>query len=66
MNGMKEKGDKGKPSPKNDEREEKIELPGYTEYPPNEDIYDKSKEEESIDPENISKTKGSVEKSKPG
>jgi len=42
MNGMKEKGDKGKPSPKNDEREEKIELPGYTEYPPNEDIYDKS------------------------
>jgi hypothetical protein len=66
MNGMKEKGDKGKPTPKQVERKEKTELPGYTEYPPNEDIYDKSKEEESIDPEDISKTKELVEKSKRG
>ena len=66
MNGMKEKSDKGKPNPKLEEREEKKELPGYPEYPPNEDIYDKSKEEESIDPEDISKTKELTEKSKRG
>ncbi|HMG15342.1 MAG TPA: hypothetical protein VK590_07855 [Saprospiraceae bacterium] len=33
------------------------ELPGYPIYPPNEDIYNKYKEEEEIDPENINRLK---------
>lgn len=34
---------------------------GYPTYPPNEDIYNKDKEETEIDPEDISKTKPSNE-----
>jgi len=48
------------------EREVKKELPGYPEYPQEEDIYNKYDVEENIDPEDISKTKDTVEKSKPG
>lgn len=36
---------------------EKIVLPGYPIYPPNDDIYSQSIEEESIDPEDITKFK---------
>jgi len=37
---------------------EKIVLPGYPTYPPVEDLYAQSKEEEEIDPELISNLKG--------
>ena len=66
MNSMKEKDENAKPSPENDEREAKKDLPGYPEYPQEEDIYNKYDEEGSIDPEDISKTKDTVEKNKPG
>ena len=41
-------------------KENKAEFSGYPLYPAKEDIYSKFKEEEDIDPENISKTKKSV------
>jgi len=65
MDKKKEKG-KGYITPKEKEREDKAEFPGYPEYPPSEDIYDKSKEEESIDPEDTSKKKDLIEKDKRG
>jgi len=39
------------------DKENKNSLPGYPLYPDNEDIYQRDKEEENIDPENILKTK---------
>jgi hypothetical protein len=39
------------------DKQKKIDLPGYPLYPANEDIFNKSKEEENINPEDISKTK---------
>lgn len=45
---------------------DKINLPGYPLYPASEDIYSNYKEEEDIDPEDTSKTKGSNEKDKAG
>lgn len=39
--------------------EHRINLPQLMSYPAGEDIYNKSKEEENIDPEDISKTKES-------
>ena len=39
--------------------EHRTNLPQIMSYPATEDIYNKSKEEENIDPENISKTKDS-------
>jgi hypothetical protein len=36
---------------------EKIVLPGYPIYPPNDDIYSQSTEEQNIDPEDITKFK---------
>ena len=66
MNDRKELSSRDKPPTKQDEREDKTELPGYSAYPPDEDIYGKYKEEESIDPEDISKTKETIEKSKSG
>jgi len=36
---------------------DKIKLPGYPLYPASEDIYNRAKEEEAIDPEDVSKTK---------
>ena len=38
-------------------KKENIDLPGYPLYPDDEDIYSKCKEEENIDPEDISQTK---------
>lgn len=38
------------------------EFPGYPPYPPSEDIYQHSKEESNINPEDISKTKSPNEK----
>ena len=48
------------------DKEEKKDSPGYQSYPDSEDIYKKDKEEENIDPEDISKTKESGQKSKSG
>ena len=36
---------------------EKTDLPGYPTYPPSDDIYNRFKEEEDIDPENPTKKK---------
>ena len=38
-------------------KENKIDLPGYPLYPASEDIYNRAKEEEAIDPEDVSKMK---------
>jgi hypothetical protein len=48
------------------DKEEKKDSPGYQSYPDSEDIYKKDKEEENIDPEDISKTKESSKNSKAG
>lgn len=61
-----ENKDKEKLPSENGKKDEKSDLPGYPEYPADEDIYDKFKEEKDIDPEDISKTKDTVEKNKPG
>jgi hypothetical protein len=45
---------------------DKIDLQGLPVYPASDDIYNKSKEEEDIDPENISKLKKRNEKDKDG
>jgi hypothetical protein len=44
----------------------KIDLPGYPLYPAGEDIFNKSKEEGNINPEDISKTKESSEHEQAG
>jgi hypothetical protein len=64
MNNRKAKEGKGKSPLNNEGNKDKTELAGYPEYPPNEDIYDKSKKEESIDPEDINKSKELIEKRK--
>jgi len=46
--------------------EHRINLPQVMSYPASEDIYNKSKEEENIDPENISKLKESNKKDPEG
>ena len=46
------------------EAESLYEFPGYPLYPRNEDIYYKSKEEQEIDPEDITKLKERKAKSK--
>jgi hypothetical protein len=43
-----------------------IDLPGYPLYPVSDDIFNKSKEEGNINPEDISKTKESSDNSKAG
>jgi len=63
---MEKKDDKTNLSSQQEDKEEKIELPGYQSYPENEDIYIKDKEEGNIDPEDISKTKKSNQKNKAG
>jgi hypothetical protein len=47
-------------------KKEKIDLPGYPLYPAGEDIFNKSKEERNINPEDISKTKELNENNKDG
>ncbi len=63
---MIDKNDKENLPSENGKKEDKLDLPGYPEYPADEDIYDKFKEEKNINPDDISKQKESVEKSKPG
>jgi hypothetical protein len=66
MNSRKTKENKDKSPLKNEGNKDKTELAGYSEFPPNEDIYDKSKEEESIDPEDTNNSKKMIEKRKRG
>jgi hypothetical protein len=42
-------------------KNKETEFPGYPLYPTSEDVYSKFKEEEDIDPENVSKLKQPVE-----
>ena len=60
---MDEIKDKEKPLLSDDEKEE---LPGYPGYPVDEDIFKQDKEESEIDPEDITKRKEPVDKSKTG
>ena len=48
------------------DKEEKINTPGYPLYPAGEDIFNKSKEEGDIDPENIAKKKETKKHTKTG
>ena len=63
---MKEKEDKSNMPDKKSDNEKKTDLPGYPLYPDGEDIYSKYKEEESIDPEDISKKKETTVNKKAG
>ncbi len=63
---MKKKADKTNLSAEQADKDVKPDLPGYPLYPASEDIYSKDKEEENIDPEDISKTKESSQNSKSG
>ena len=47
-------------------RENKNALPGYLTYPPVDDIYEQSKVEQNIDPEELSQTKSLNEDSSDG
>ena len=58
---MKDKGDNSNLPVKQASKEEKDNLQGYPMYPANEDIYSKSRKEESINPEDTSKIKESFE-----
>ena len=49
-----------------DEPDEQCLLPGYPMYPASEDIYSHARKEKDMDPENISKMKGSDETEKAG
>lgn len=48
------------------DKDEGKDFPGYPSNPVNEDIYDKYKEEKSVDPENVSETKELIKKSRVG
>ena len=63
---MNNKNVKTNPTSELEDKEEKINTPGYPLYPADEDIFNKSKEEGDIDPENTSKKKESKEKKKAG
>jgi hypothetical protein len=63
---MKSKDDTTKPINGNQENKDHANLPGYPIYPAGADIYNQSKEEKNIDPEDVSKTKSSNEKSEEG
>jgi hypothetical protein len=54
------------PTPQQTGKDEKTDTPGYPVYPADEDIFNKFKEEENIDPENISKKKELKKKTKDG
>jgi hypothetical protein len=56
---MKTKKDKSTLTSPQDDLKGKNDLEGYPAYPANEDIYSKYKEEKDLNPEDISKTKGS-------
>jgi len=55
---MKKMSDKPNETSKQAGKEEKTNTPGYPTYPSDEDIFNKSKEEGDLDPENPSKKKG--------
>jgi hypothetical protein len=63
---MKKQDNQTNPSIQQKDKKEKIDLPGYPLYPAAEDMYVQYKEEKSIDPEDISKTKDSSDKRKAG
>ncbi len=63
---MKKKGNKTKLSDEQANKDGKADLPGYPSYPDSEDIYSKDKEEKSVDPEDITKSKESSQESKLG
>jgi hypothetical protein len=54
------------PTSQQTDKEEKTNTPGYPLYPADEDIFNKSKEEGEIDPENISKKKETKKSNKAG
>jgi hypothetical protein len=49
---------------KPEENKKNANLPGYPEYPDNEDIFKKGKEEENIDPEELTNAKKAVKRKK--
>ena len=63
---MKKISNNTKPPAQQAEKERKALLPGYPLYPDRNDIYSNYKEEENIDPENISKTKEPNKNNKAG
>ena len=63
---MNKKNDKTNLPDLQTDEEEKTELPGYPSYPASEDIYSKDKEEQNIDPEDITKTKESNQNNQAG
>jgi hypothetical protein len=63
---MKIKDNQTNPLVQQVDKEGKIDLPGYPLYPAGEDIFSKSKEEGTINPEDISKTKELSDNSKVG
>jgi hypothetical protein len=63
---MKKKNVKTTPAFQQSVKEGKLNTPGYPSYPAGEDIFNKSKEEGDIDPENISKKKRPKKNNKAG
>jgi hypothetical protein len=63
---MKNQSSQTNPPVQQANKEVKIDLPGYPLYPAGEDIFNKSKEEGNINPEDISKTKELNENAKTG
>jgi len=63
---MKKQSNRINPPVQSADKKGKIDLPGYPLYPAGEDIFSKSKEEGSINPEDISKTKELNENDKDG
>ncbi len=63
---MKKNDVETKPASQQTVKEEKLKTPGYPLYHAGEDIFNKSKEEGDIDPENISKKKKPKVKNKAG
>jgi len=60
---MNENIDNTNPAPKTDEINENTNPKGYPLYPPEEDVYSKFKEEEDLNPEDVSKKKEPNEES---
>ena len=54
---MEKRSDNKYPLVRQESNEKKIILPGYPTYPESEDIYSQGKEEEEIDPEQLSRNK---------
>jgi hypothetical protein len=66
MKDMKNKNNHTHPPVQQVDKNKIIDLPGYPLYPVSDDIFNKSKEEGNINPEDISKTKESSDNSKAG